>query len=162
MNELLLIKPQTNHYYIKKNKAYTFNFLGIVNKQNQIIGLGLYPNQLFCKTEELTPKLQRIIGTSKLKKATNKDTWTILQYKEIWKINTTKTSKPVRGIRYATEEECQEFRLQLVIKLSEPYTITYKDILFNSREYGELYRKCSENGLLGELFKLENKGGIIQ
>lgn len=158
MDKILLIKTNGGHYIRKNASHYTlFNWKVLVNKDNEAYAV-CYDNYFgMMGYENLPGDYQK-----KVKKHKPEDRWFVFlvdspQLMEI----PYKLSKPVRGLRFATEDEEEKICELIVSGLIMKYGVTKYDFFWDTQKYKQVYAYCVEMDLLGSLIRLEQEGKLL-
>ena len=164
--KILLIKPMKDNIYIRKVKNWAFDefkALAIVNKQNAVTHIATDAKHGVQQATILDEYLKKVLGKKRVEKLNPDD---MLRY---WAVKETtpltpeyKLTKPVRGLRYATNEEELDIEKIIVKSWFKKHNLKYTDVFWNTREYPHLYGSCMEFDFQKALFDLEKTGELYE
>lgn len=166
--EILLIKLKKGRFYIRKN-AYKFlstNFFALVSPYDEVVSYAYWSedNGVYLVKKDTTNKrLIRLVKKSNIDKMNESDRYNVWCIRDKIRLNNKVVlSKKVNGLRYATPEECESIIDSIVFDLIKEKELSFKDILYNTPKYNELYSFCMENDFEGSLFKLTREAGVLE
>lgn len=164
--EILLLKLKKGRFYIRKNSKFlTTNFFAIVSPYDEVVAYASWSpkNGIYIVRKDTSNKrLIRLIKQSNIDKMQDSDRYYVYCIKDKVRLNNTvPLVKKVNGLRYATSEECEGIIDSIVFDLIKKEELSFKDILYNTPKYSNIYSYCMENDFEGSLFKLIHEGGVL-
>lgn len=172
-HKVVLIKPKKSNqeYYIS-----TFNRAGLpfdyqcIVENDEIIRINMTPYYCFMSHITDDDKFKEIISSSnysmkQYSKRKNKTYDVALKLSKGFDLKEPiKLYKQVKGLRAASDKELEQIEYKIVEYLSNYKKFYFKEIVYHSKEYSDLYSLCFENDLLSAFFKYSepiNELGII-
>lgn len=161
---MLLYKPKKDYKTIRKlSKNYLlFHYFCFVDKDNNVTGYSLSPLALFAPAKGLLEEDIQLLGKKRWEKLDENTTLVI--YAGVNPVHLEQPvclEKPVRGMRYATDEEERILKETIVKQEIKRLHVTTSDGFYGNDNYQELYRYCLSNELQDALFTLEQKGELL-
>ena len=161
--KILLFKPMNGYLaYIRKGATYSnFKALATVSKDNKVENIGAFIYTGFKPLKTFSPFEKRILSEKKYNKANPEDFYYIYYINQPLPLNTPLLlEKPVRGIRYATNEETYDIKKEIIKALARLHNVSYEDVFWNWGEYSELYSESIQLDFQDVLFDLEKSGEL--
>ncbi len=165
--DILLLKLKKGRFYVRKNALnyITTDLFAIVSPYDEVVAYAFWGkgNGIYIAKKDVSNKrLIRLIKKENINKMTDKDRYCIYWIKNKIKLNNkVSLSKKVNGLRYATQNECENIIDSIVLDLIKQENLCFKDILYNTPKYAKLYSYCMENDFEGSLFKLIREEGVL-
>ena len=163
---ILLIKPMKNNTYIRKVNNWAFDqfkALCIVNKQNIVTHVVTDGKSGVQRATILNDFLKNVLGKKRVEKLKPDDMFRFwIVKKAIHLTPEYELHNPVRGIRYASDEEGLNIEKIIVKSWFKECNLTYHDVFWNTREYPKIYSSCFEYDFQRALFDLQKSGELYE
>ena len=163
LENILLFKPMNGYLaYIRKGVTYSrFKAIASVSKDNKVDSIGLYTYTNFKPLKKFDSIEKKILGEKKYNKGNPEDLYFVYYiYQPLYLINPLPLDKPVRGIRYSTDEETYAIKKEIIKALAKLHNVNYLDVFWNWGEYPELYSESIQLDFQDVLFDLEKSGEL--
>lgn len=163
LERILLFKPMNGYLaYIRKGATYSnFKALATVSKDNKVENIGANIYSGFIKLKNFGSIEKNILGEKKYNKGNPEDFYYIYYINQPLPLsNPLLLEKPVRGIRYATDEETYNIKKEIIKALARYHNISYEDVFWNWGEYSHLYSESMQLDFQDALFDLEKTGEL--
>ena len=163
LERILLFKPMNGYLaYIRKGATYSnFKALATVSKDNKVENIGLFIYTYFKPLKNFDPVERKILGEKKYSKGNPEDFYYVYYISQPLKLNTPLIlENPVRGIRYATDEETYNIKKEIIKSLARLHNVSYEDVFWNWGEYSHLYSESMQLDFQDVLFDLEKSGEL--
>lgn len=160
---ILLFKPMNGyHAYIRKGLTYSnFKAIATVSKDNKVQEIGIHISAYFKPLKKFDSYEKQILGEKKYNKGKPDDNYFIYYIHQPLPLDTPLAlDKPVRGIRYSTDEETYNIKKEIIKALARLHNVTYQDVFWNWGEYSELYSESMQLDFQNVLFDLEKSGEL--
>lgn len=161
---MLLYKPKKGYKTIRKiSKNYLLvHSFGFVDKDNKVTGYSLLPLLAVVPAKNLREEDILLFGKKRWDKLEKNTTLVVYQGgNPVQFEQPVCLEKPVRGMRYATQEEEKIIKKEIVKQEAKRLCVSSLDCFYNHDNYNELYEFCMINDLQEQLFILEQKGVFI-
>jgi len=160
---ILLFKPMNGYYaYIRKGLNYsTFKALATVTKDNKVKTIGAYPHTRYKFLKDFSNFEIKIFGRKRYTKGNPNDLYYIYYIMQPLPLDKPlPLTKPVRGMRYATDEETYSIKKEIIKALARLHNVSYEDVFWNWGEYSQLYSESIQLDFQDVLFDLEKSGEL--
>ena len=160
---ILLFKPMNGYLaHIRKGATYNnFKALATVSKDNKVENIGLFIYTYYKPLKNFDPVEKSILGEKKYSKGNPEDYYYVYYISQPLRLDTPLLlEKPVRGIRYTSEDETYGIKKEIIKALARLHNISYEDVFWNWGEYSKLYSESMQLDFQDVLFDLEKSGEL--
>ena len=140
-----------------------YKAMATVTKDNKVESIGLFTYETYKPLKHFDSIEKKILGKKKYDKGNPDDFYYIYYINQPLNLDEPlPLSKPVRGMRYASDSETYDIKKEIIKALARLHNVSYEDVFWNWGEYAELYSESMQLDFQDVLFDLEKTGELYE